>query len=51
VKAVFQLSHFDRPPMGDIWDSIYLILLGNPEIRVVYRHQTLREPLNWILMN
>ena len=40
VKAIFQLSHLDRPPTGDLWDSLYLILLGNPEIRVVYRHQT-----------
>ena len=40
VKAVFQLSHLDRPPAGDLWDTLYLILQSNPDIRVVYRHQT-----------
>jgi hypothetical protein len=40
VQAVFQLSHFDRPPMGDIWDTWYLTLLSNPGIRLVYTHQT-----------
>jgi anti-sigma regulatory factor (Ser/Thr protein kinase) len=39
VKAVFQLSHIDRPPAGDLWDTLYLILLSNPGIRVVYSHQ------------
>lgn len=40
MTAVFQLSHLDRPPLGDIWDVWYLILIGNPTIRLVYRHQT-----------
>jgi hypothetical protein len=40
VKAMFQLSHLDRPPAGDLWDSLFLIFYSNPEIRVVYRHQT-----------
>jgi hypothetical protein len=40
VHAVFQLSHYDRPPMGDIWDTWYLTLLSNPGIRLVYTHQT-----------
>lgn len=40
IKAVFQLSHLDRPPAGDLWDSLYLIMMSNQDIRVVYRHQT-----------
>ncbi len=40
VKAVFQLSHPDRPPVGDLWDTLYLIFLSNPDIRLVYQHQT-----------
>ena len=40
VHAAFQLLHLDRPPMGDIWNTWFLTLLGNPEIRLVYRHQT-----------
>lgn len=40
VKAKFQLSHIDRPPVGDIWDSLYLIIVSNPEIRIIYNHRT-----------
>jgi len=40
VQAVFQLSHYDRPPTGDIWDTWFLTLLSNPGIRLVYKHQT-----------
>jgi hypothetical protein len=40
VNASFQLTHLDRPPAGDIWNSWYLTVIGNPEIRIVYRHQT-----------
>ncbi len=40
VKALFQHTHLDRPPAGDLWDVVYLILQSNPEIQVLYRHQT-----------
>ncbi len=40
VEAVFQLSHLDRPPVGDIAESIYLLLVINPGIRLVYSHRT-----------
>jgi hypothetical protein len=40
VTATFQLSHLDRPPLGDIWNVWYLLLVGNPRIRMVYRHKT-----------
>jgi hypothetical protein len=41
VEAVFQLSHLDRPPLGDIWNTWYLTVLANPVIRLIYRHYTL----------
>jgi hypothetical protein len=40
VQANFQLSHLDRPPAGDIWNSWYLTVIGNPDIQIVYMHQT-----------
>lgn len=40
LKATFQLSHIDRPPAGDIPDSLYLMFMGNPGIRFIYRHNT-----------
>ncbi len=38
VKAVFQHSNIDRPPLGDIWNTWYYSVLSAPEIRFVYRH-------------
>lgn len=40
VTAGFQLSHIDRKPLGDIWESFYLTMLGNPKVNVVYKHKT-----------
>jgi len=40
VKAAFQLTHFDTPPLGDVWNTFYLTLLGNEKIEIVYRHKT-----------
>lgn len=40
VKAVFRHRHIDRPPLGDIWNTWLLTVLGNPELRIVYRHIT-----------
>ncbi len=42
IKAVFQHSNIDRPPVGDIWDSLYYTWLSHPESRIVYRHETLK---------
>ncbi len=38
VQAVFKLNHLDRPPLGNIWETWYLTLAGNPGIRLIYRH-------------
>lgn len=40
VEAVFQLSHFDRPELGDIWNTIYLTMLSNKNVELVYEHKT-----------
>ena len=42
IKAVFQHSNIDRPPVGDIWDSLYYTWLSHPEILIIYRHETLK---------
>lgn len=41
VKAVFQHSNIDRPPLGDIWNTWYFTLLSNINIRLIYSHQTI----------
>jgi len=40
VEAVFQLSHLDRPELGDVWNSLYLSVLGNDSVELVYEHVT-----------
>ena len=40
VEAVFQLSHIDRPEMGDIWDTLYLTMLASKHVELVYEHKT-----------
>lgn len=40
VKVTFQLSHIDKPPLGDIWNMYYFTLIGNENIALNYRHKT-----------
>ncbi len=39
VKAVFQLSHIDRAPLGDMTSTIISVLLQEPPVRLTYRHR------------
>jgi len=39
VKADFQYSHIDRKPLGDIGQTIITLVIGNPEIDLVYVHK------------
>jgi hypothetical protein len=36
IKADFQYSHIDRQPLGDIGQTIIVIIIGNPEIDLLY---------------
>jgi anti-sigma regulatory factor (Ser/Thr protein kinase) len=40
LKAEFQLSNIDRPPIGDIWDTLYLLFLSYSDRQLIYRHKT-----------
>ncbi|MBN1551047.1 sensor histidine kinase [bacterium] len=40
ITATFQYSNIDRQPLGDMASTIVTILLSNPDIRVIYHHQT-----------
>ena len=40
VKADFQLSNVDKPPLGAIWDTFYLTMLSNKNVEFVYHHKT-----------
>jgi anti-sigma regulatory factor (Ser/Thr protein kinase) len=39
LKAVFQTSHIDKKPMGDMALTLIPIISGHPEVNLVYIHQ------------
>jgi hypothetical protein len=39
TRASFQLSHIDRPPLGDLADTLRCIIVGNSEVDLVYHHR------------
>ena len=39
VTAMYQHSHIDRPPLGDMVSTMITILLGNEDINIRYNHQ------------
>ena len=43
VKAVFQHSHIDRRPLGDIGQTILTLIVGNPDLDFVYVHKKDRQ--------
>ncbi len=38
LTAVFQHSHLDRPPLGDMASTVKVLLVVNPELDLRYRH-------------
>ncbi len=36
VKACFKLSHIDRPPLGEIDDTILTLIVGSPEFNIEF---------------
>lgn len=40
VEATFQYSHFDKPEMGEVWDTFYLTMLANKNVELTYEHKT-----------
>jgi hypothetical protein len=40
VTTTFQLSHLNRPPIGDMADSIINLIIGSIDIHFVYAHKT-----------
>lgn len=39
VVAEFGLDHLDRQPLGDIVSVLVAVIVGNPEIDVIYKHE------------
>ncbi len=39
TEAVFQVSHIDRPPIGDLVGTLLCLIVGNPQIDLSYHHR------------
>ena len=40
LQASFRHNHIDKPPMGDIWETLYQLWLSYPKIEINYQHKT-----------
>lgn len=40
LKAIFTYSHLDRPPLGDMGETLSLLVAANPELHFIYKHST-----------
>lgn len=40
LQASFSLTHWDRPPLGDIAGTIVILVSANPDIEFIYCHTT-----------
>jgi hypothetical protein len=43
VRVAFRLSHIDRQPLGDLQGTLVTLIMGNPDIHFIYRHQRGRD--------
>jgi hypothetical protein len=39
IRADFQYSHIDRKPLGNIGQTIITLVIGNPDIDIIYVHK------------
>ena len=39
VTATFRYHHIDRKPLGNMVETVMILLFGNPELEIVYTHK------------
>jgi hypothetical protein len=39
IVATFQLDHFDRAPLGDLGETMAILITGNPGVDFLYEHR------------
>ena len=39
ITVHFQLDHFDRAPLGDMGETLAILITGNPEVDFLYEHE------------
>jgi hypothetical protein len=47
VRSTFQRSHIDRPPLGNMAETITAILQGYPDITLLYNRSTDHESFDF----
>lgn len=47
TRADFRLSHIDRPPLGDVIGTLLCIVVGNPQLDLIYQHQVGDQVFNF----
>jgi anti-sigma regulatory factor (Ser/Thr protein kinase) len=47
VTATFQYHHIDRKPLGSMVETMMTLLMGNPELDILYTHQ--KEGKSYVL--
>ena len=47
ITASFQYNHVDRKPLGDIGDTLIVLIASNPDIDIIFEHR--RNEDNYIL--
>jgi hypothetical protein len=40
IRADFELDHIDLKPLGDIPQTLVVLIMGHPEVDIVYVHET-----------
>ena len=40
VTATFQRSHIDRQPLGNVAETLEMLIVGNPEVEFTFTHET-----------
>ena len=47
IKASFQYDHIDRKPIGDIGQTMIILIMSNPDIDFIFEHR--KDDLEYIL--
>ncbi len=47
VSARFRFSHFDRPPLTRMAETLMILVFGHPEVEVRYRHRRNGRDFRW----
>lgn len=47
LKANFILSHIDRQPLGNIAETLVVLVTGNPEVEFIFLHKKNGKSVRW----